>query len=169
MKNYAIILFFISGSIFSQNIKALEKSALQDAEAATQAAVDRNLSTILKYTHPKIHKVYGQSELMDTMNEIFKTMDAQNIKILTSKVDEISDIKQENKEFHCLAKTTTEMNFNGRPITLKSSLFGFYNKKKSQWHFVESNKLLEDPETQKIFPKFKTEIKIPEDEHITDN
>jgi len=169
MKTYTIILFFISGSIFSQNTEALKKSALKDAETATQAALDRNLSTILKYTHPKIHKTYGQSELMDTMNEIFKTMDAQNIKILSSKINEVSDVKQENNEFRCLVKTTTEMDFNGRAITLKGSLFGFYNDKKSQWYFVESNKLLDDPETQKIFSKFKTAIEIPQDEHITDN
>jgi len=169
MKNYIVILFFISGSVFSQNLKTIEKFALRDAKAATKAAVDRNLKTILKHTHPKIYKTFGQRQLTDTMKEIFDTMDAKNIKILISKVDEISDIKQENKEFHCLARITTEMDFNGNLITLKSSLFGFYNNKKSLWCFVESNKLLEDPDTQKLFPKFKTEIKIPLDQYIPNN
>ncbi|GAA4273259.1 hypothetical protein U6A24_20100 [Aquimarina gracilis] len=169
MKNYLIILLFISGSVFSQNIKTLKKSALRDAKAATQASVDKNLSNILKYTHPKVYKAYGEKQLMETMDEIFRTMDAQNIKIVSSKIDEISDIRKENREYRCLAKTTTKMNFNGRSVTLKSSLFGFYNDKNSQWYFVESNKLLDDPETQKLFPKFKTEIEIPIDEHIEDN
>jgi len=169
MKIYTFLLLFISGSIFSQNIKTLEKHAMRDAKATTQASIDRNLSTILKYTHPKIQKTYGEKKLMEAMDEIFRTMDAQKIKILSSKVDEITDIKKEKKQYHCLVKTITEMDFNGRSITLKSSLFGFYDSKKSQWNFVESNKLLDDPETIKIFPKFSTEIEIPADEHIANN
>jgi len=169
MKKYALLLFFISTGIFSQNKKTLEKMALRDATATTQASIDRNLNVILKYTHPKIYETYGQSQLMDLMNEIYRTMDAEKIKIISSNVDEISDVKQEKQEFRCLAKTTTEIDFNGKAIILKSSLFGFYNRKKNQWHFVESNKLLSDPETRKIFPKFKTNIEIPMDKHIVDN
>ncbi len=169
MKNYLIILLFVSGSIFSQSTKTLKKQAQRDAEATTQASIDRNLSTILKYTHPKVHKAYGEKQLMETMDEIFRTMDAQKIKIVSSKVDEITDVRKENKEYRCLAKTTTQMDFNGRSVVIKSSLFGFYNNKKEQWYFVESNKLLDDPDTQKLFPRFKTDIEIPVDEHIADN
>ncbi len=169
MKNYLIILLFISGSVFSQNIKTLKKQAARDAKATSQASIDRNLSTILKYTHPKVYKAYGEKQLMDTMDEIFRTMDAQKIKIVSSKVNEVTDVRKENREYRCLVKTTTEMDFNGRLVTLKSSLFGFYNDKKDQWYFVESNKLLDDPETKKLFPRFRTDIEIPLDEHIADN
>lgn len=169
MKNYLIIVLLISGSVFSQNIKTLKKNALRDAKATTQASIDRNLSTILKHTHPKVYKAYGEKKLMDTMDEIFRTMDAQKIKIVSSKVDEVTDIRKENREYRCLVKTTTDMDFNGRSVILKSSLFGFYNDKNDQWYFVESNKLIDDPETQKLFPKFKTDIEIPIDEHIADN
>ncbi|MBP2833829.1 hypothetical protein J8281_16660 [Aquimarina sp. U1-2] len=169
MKKYVIILFFISGTIFSQNIKTLKKQAERDAKATSQASIDRNLSTILKYTHPKVYKAYGEQQLMETMNDIFRTMDAQKIKIVNATVDEVTDVKKENKEYRCLVTTTTEMDFSGRLVTLKSSLFGFYNNKKEQWYFVESNKLLDDPETKKLFPKFKTDIDIPLDEHIAEN
>ncbi len=169
MKNYLFILLFVSGSIFSQNLDTLKKFALRDAQATSQASIDRNLSTIIKHTHPKIYKAYGEKKLMDTMDEIFRTMDAQKIKILSSKVDEVVDVRKENKEYRCLVKNTIEMDFDGRSVTLKSSLFGFYDKKKSKWYFVESNKLLDDPETKKLFPRFKTDIEIPLDEHIADN
>ncbi len=169
MKNYLFILLFISGSVFSQNVNALKKIALRDAKATSQASIDRNLSTILKYTHPNVFKAYGEEELMETMDEIFRTMDAQNIKIVSAKVDEVTDVKKENKEYRCLVKNTTKMSINGRTVTIKGSLFGFYNQKKSQWYFVESNKLLDDPDTKKLFPRFKTEIEIPIDEHIADN
>ncbi|MEW7289568.1 hypothetical protein [Aquimarina sp. 2304DJ70-9] len=169
MKNYLLLLLFISGSVFSQNIDTLKEFALRDAKATSQASIDRNLSTILKYTHPSIFKEYGEKELMDTMDEIFRTMDAQNIKIISSEVDEVTDIKKESKEYRCLVKNTIKMSFSGRPVTLKSSLFGFYDKRKEQWYFVESNKLLDDPQTKQIFPKFDTEIEIPLDEHIADN
>ncbi|TPN87839.1 hypothetical protein [Aquimarina algicola] len=169
MRNYLIIFLFITGSIFSQNIDALKKQALKDARATSQASIDRNLSNILKYTHPKIIKKYGEEELMSAMDEIFRTMDAQNITIKNSVVEEVTDIKKENKEYRCLVKNTVNMDFNGRTIIIKSSLFGFYDKKKKQWHFVESNKLLDDPETKDIFKDFKTDIEIPIDEQIADN
>ncbi len=169
MKHYIIIFLFVTGSVFSQNIDTLKEFALRDAKATSQASLDRNLSNILKHTHPKILKTYGQENLMETMDEIFKTMDAQKIKIVSSEADEITDIKKENNEYRCLVKNTIKMDFNGRFVTLKSSLFGFYDKKKSQWYFVESNKLLDDPETKKLFPRFKTDIEIPLDEHIADN
>jgi hypothetical protein len=169
MKNSFFIFLFISGSVFCQNISTLKEFALRDAKATSKASIDRNLSTILKYTHPKVYKAYGEKELMATMDEIFRTMDAQKIKILSSEIDEITELKKEKKEYRCLVKNTIKMDFNGRLITLKSSLFGFYNRKKTQWYFVESNKLLDDPKTKKLFPNFKTDIEIPLDEHIAEN
>lgn len=169
MKNFLFIFLLVSGSIFSQNIDTLKEFALRDAKATSQASINRNLSTILKYTHPEVYKAYGEKQLMDTMNEIFRTMDAQKIKIISSDIDEVTEIKKENREYRCLVKNTVRMDFNGRYITLKSSLFGFYNKKKSQWYFVESNKLLDDPQTKELFPNFRTDIEIPTDEHIADN
>ncbi|WP_108869031.1 hypothetical protein [Aquimarina aquimarini] len=169
MKNFLFFLLLTTGTIFGQNIETLKEFAIRDAKATSQASINRNINTILKYTHPEISKAYGEKQLKDTMDEIFRTMDAQKIKIISSEIDEITDIKKEKKEYRCLVKNTVKMDFNGRFITLKSSLFGFYNKKKSQWYFVESNKLLDDPQTKELFPNFKTDIEIPQDEHIADN
>lgn len=169
MKNLILLLLLIYGSIYSQDESTLKEFALRDAKATSQASIDRNLSTILKYTHPQVYDAYGEKQLMDTMNEIFRTMDAQKIKILSSEIDEVSEIKKEGKEYRCLVKNTIKMDFNGRQVTLKSSLFGFYNKKRSHWYFVESNKLIDDPEIKKLFPDFRTDIEIPLDEHIADN
>ncbi|WP_103865106.1 hypothetical protein [Aquimarina sp. I32.4] len=169
MKHFLFFLLFTTGTIFSQNLETLKKFAIRDAKATSQASINRNLNTILKYTHPEISKAYGEKQLKDTMDEIFRTMDAQKIKIISSEINEITEIKKEKKEYRCLVKNTVKMDFNGRSVTLKSSLFGFYNKKKSQWYFVESNKLIDDPQTKELFPNFKTDIEIPQDEHIADN
>ncbi|WP_062055094.1 hypothetical protein [Aquimarina longa] len=169
MKNYFIIFLLISGSVFSQNIDTLKEYAIRDAKATSEASLKKDPDALLKYTHPNIFKKFGKKQLTDTMEEIFRTMEAQKIKITSSEVNEVTDIKKENKEYRCLVKNTIKMDFNGRLIILKSSLFGFYDKKKSQWYFVESNKLLDDPDTKKLFPRFKTEIEIPLDEHIADN
>lgn len=169
MKNLILALLLIHGSIYSQSESTLKEFALRDAKATSQASIDRNLSTILKYTHPEVYEAYGEKQLTEAMNEIFRTMDAQKIKIISSEIDEVSEIKKEGKEYRCLVKNTIKMDFSGRQVTLKSSLFGFYNKKRSQWYFVESNKLIDDPETKKLFPDFRTDIEIPLDEHIADN
>ncbi len=169
MKNYFLLLLLITGSVFSQNVNTLKKTALRDAKATSKASVDRNLSQMLKYTHPNIFKAFGEEQLMETMNDNFRTMDAQNIKVKKSKIDEIAELKKEGKEYRCLIKNTVEMDFSGRSVVIKGSLFGFYDSKKSQWYFVESNKLIDDPDTQKLFPNFKTDIDIPLDEHIAEN
>ncbi len=169
MKNYLLIFLFITGSVFSQSLEKLKDYAMRDAKSTSEASINRNLSTILKHTHPKVYEAYGEEKLMETMDEIYRTMDAQKIKILSSNIDEVTDIKKEGKEYRCLVKNTIKMDFSGRAVTLKSSLFGFYNKRKEQWYFVESNKLLDDPQTKELFPNFKTDIEIPLDEHIAEN
>jgi len=169
MKNYLLILLLVSGSIFSQNIDKLKKEAIRDAKAISNASLKKDVNTLLEYTHPKISKKYGEKQLKNDIEQVFKTMTAQKIKIKSSEIDELADIKKEKKEYRCLVKNTIKMDFNGRPVTLKSSLFGFYDKKKEKWYFIESNKLLDDPETLKIFKNFKTEIEIPQDEHIADD
>ncbi len=169
MKTFFFLLLFISGSVFSQSIDDLKKSALKDAQALSEASINQDTKTILTYTHPKISKKYSKKKLTEIMEDIFKTMEAQKIKIVSSEINEIAEIKNENNEYRCLAKNTIKMDFNGKLITLKSSLFGFYNDKKAQWYFVESSKLLEDPETKELFVNFKTAIEIPQDEKVANN
>ncbi len=169
MKKLLIFIIILSGNLYSQNIKTLEKYALRDAKATTKASLEKDPNTLLKYTHPKISKKYGESQLLETMEDVFRTMSAQKIKITDSKINEVTEIKKEGKEYRCLVKNTINMDFNGRAVTIKSSLFGFYDKKKSQWYFVESNKLLDDDEMKEVFPNFRTDIEIPLDEQIAEN
>ncbi len=169
MKNYLIIFLLVSGSVFSQNMNELKKSALRDAKATSEASIKKDAVTLLNYTHPNISEKFGKRQLKATIEDVFRTMQAQKIKIVSSEVNEVTEVKKEDKEYRCLVKNTIKMDFNGRFITLKSSLFGFYDKKIQQWYFVESNKLLDDPDTKALFPNFKTEIEIPLDEHIAEN
>ncbi|MHA7056904.1 hypothetical protein ACWGOQ_0006770 [Aquimarina sp. M1] len=169
MKNYLLIFLLVSGSVFSQNINKLEKQALRDAKIVSEASLEKDVTTLLEYTHPKITKKYGEQQLRNDIDQVFKTMTAQKIKIVSSEIDELTDIKKEKREYRCLVKNTIKMDFNGRYVTLKSSLFGFYDKKEEKWYFVESNKLLSDEETMKIFKNFETEIEIPQDKQIANN
>lgn len=169
MKNYLLCFLLMTGTIFSQNISQLKTQAISEAKILAQASITKNYDIILKYTHPIILKEYGGKKLRNGIKEVFDTMDAQNITILRSDIDGVADLKKENKEYRCLVVNRIQMDFNGRLITIKSSLFGFYNKKKKQWYFVESNKLISDPATQELFRNFKTEINIPNDEHISQN
>lgn len=170
MKNYFILASLLVCSIsFSQSLRKLEKSALKDAEVVSQASLQRDYNLILKHTHPKIIKAYGKDDLISAMEDIYRTMQAQQIKILSSEVDKVTEVKEEKNQYRCLVKNLIKMDFNGRKVTLKSSLFGFYDKKKGYWYFIESNKLLNDEDTQRLFPDFKTSIEIPADEQITED
>ena len=169
MKNYLFIFLFLSTNIFSQDIDTLKEIALKNATILSNASLTHDVSNILKYTHPKITKQYGETQLKNDIETIFKTMTEQKIKIISSEINELTDIKKEKKEYHCLIKNTINIDFNGKLVTLKSSLFGFYDKKIKQWYFVESNKLLNDPDTKTIFKDFTTAIIIPPDEQIAND
>lgn len=170
MKKIIFLFFIIAYSnIFSQNTSTLKKYAIRDAKEMTQASISQDANILLKYTHPHVIKKYGERKMLETTNDIFRTMKAQKIKIISSKINGVTEIKKEHKEYRCLVKNTVVMSFSGRPVTIKSSLFGFYDKKKEHWYFVESNKLLDDEETKTLFPNFETSIEIPIDEHISDS
>jgi len=169
MKNYLFIFLLLSTSLFSQDIDILKELALKDAKVLSNASVTHHISDVLKYTHPKITKQYGQAQLKSDIEKVFKTMSEQKIKIVSSEINELTEIKKEKKEYHCLIKNTIKIDFNGQFMTLKSSLFGFYDKKINQWYFIESNKLINDPDTKAIFKGFSTEITIPADEQIAHN
>lgn len=169
MKKTALLFLFISCSVFSQNINKLKKSALQQAKEFSEASLEQNYDGILNYTHPKLIKKFGKEKLRTDIEDVFRTMNAQKIKILESKVNEVADIKKEGKEIRCLVLNTQKMSFSGRKVTRKSSLFGFYDKQKEQWYFIEAQELLSNDDIRSAFGSFKTEISIPADEHISDN
>lgn len=164
-----IILMLASSNLFSQNIEELENLVKKNAEETSQAVLKEDKKTMLKYTHPSIVSKYGEKELSKTMGEVFDAMKIQKIKIVSSEITEIGKILKENEEYHCLVKNDVLMDFAGQKVKIKTSLFGFYKQDKKQWYFIESNKLVSDEETKKLFPNFKTEITIPKDEQIVVN
>jgi len=167
-KNFLLLLLLVSGSIFSQSLNKLKKQALRDAKVYAKASKNQDINTLIDYTHPKIFKKYGREQLENDFDQEFRTMTAQKIKVVSSKIEEITEIRKEKKQYHCLAQNTIKMDFNGRRVIFKSSLFGFYDKKKQSWYFIESNKLFDDPKLTSIFRNFKTNIEIPQDEQIAD-
>lgn len=166
MKRFLLVILLISGSLYSQNIKDLKKTALRDSKIVSAASLKQDTRTLIKYTHPKIVKKYGKLKTMEAIDDVFGMMGAQNISILDSKIKEVGEIKRESGQYRCLVTNEIKMDLNGRNFIVKSSLFGFYDKGKEQWYFIEGTKLLNDPDTLSIFPNFKTSIEIPEDEYI---
>ncbi len=165
-KNIFILLVCISYTTFSQSITALKTSALTQAKNLAEATIDKKKSVLLQYTHPVIRDTYGDQALLEAMEETFRTMAAQQIAITTYDIHEVVTVKKEDNAYRCLVTNTTYMDFDGRKITLKSSLLGFYDDSETQWYFIEANKLLADPNTQQLFPDFKTTIQIPDDEQL---
>lgn len=166
MKVLKIIALFFFQAAFCQVNDNLETPAKQQAQELLDASVHEDPKTILKYTHPKIVKKYGKKKLRDLIEEIFATMDAENINIEESRVTEVSEIIKEQGEYRCLVKNQITMNFSNQKVKVKTSMIGFYNDTLKQWSFVESVKLKKDPETKILFSDFETSFKIPEDEQV---
>lgn len=166
MRCVVILLLFFNISLFSQNINQLKKTALRDAKIVAKAALQQDTETLLQYTHPRILEKLGYVGTRQLLDDAFGMMNAQHIKIENSNIDEVGEIKKENKEYRSIIKNTIEMNFGDRKVLVKSSLIGFYNSKRKSWAFIESNKLSNDPDIQSLFPDFKTDMVIPEDKYI---
>ena len=166
MKRLLLLTLIITFNVNGQSIRDLKKTALRDAKIVSNASLKEDTPTLLKFTHPEIIKKYGRVKTMEIIDDVFGMMKAQNIYILSSNVNTVDNIVKEKGEYRCIVSNTIKMDLNGREMTVKSSLFGFYNKKQQSWSFIESSKLLNDPETMEIFPNFKTAIDIPDDEYI---
>lgn len=164
-----VLLLFISGFITAQSTEELKQSAIRDAKAAANASLKLDYETILKYTHPSIVEVSGGKDyLIKAMSDMFDNMKKQGFVFEKAEVIEVTNVLEEDGEYHCLVRNNNQMVISGMRIKSKSHLFGFYDAEKKQWYFLEAEKLKNKDLVNQLLPDFKTTINIPNDEVTTE-
>lgn len=165
MNKLAIIfLFLISCGSFSQGEEALKKSALKQAQEMVTAIKGGDVKTIVHYTHPKVISSLGGAEKTTAiLDKTFEDTKKANATIDEVSIGKILDFKEEEGEYRCLIEKTTVTTLNSmkKRATQKSSLFGFYNKEKKQWTFVDGNRMKKGA-VEYYFDDFKTSMVIPD-------
>ena len=167
MKKIILIVFFglTANTFFAQSEAEIEEMALRDALIAANATLEMDFKTVLKYTHPTIlEKSGGEEVMLKSISEMFETLKKdQGFIFEKSEVLGVSNLTQEDGEYRCLVENKNQMVVADTRIFSKSYLFGFYDKAKKQWYFLEAEKLKNQALIDTFFPGFKTEIIIPND------
>lgn len=155
----AIIL--VSTVSFSQT----KEDALKDAKTTSKATLEMDFKTVLKHTLPKVVEMMGgEDAALTLLKSTFDGMKSQGFVFEKADIIEVSDVVKEQGQYRCVVEGYNQMKMNGQRIKSKSYLLGIYNKKDKFWWFIEAKQLKNSDLTKEILPKFKTELKIPDDE-----
>ncbi|WP_158655213.1 hypothetical protein [Flavivirga eckloniae] len=161
---FLMLLLCCSSISFAQTNEELKASALRDAKIASQATLKMDFDKVLDYTHPNALKIMGGKEkAMELIETTFSTMKENGFVFEKADVLGVSEIVFEDNEYRCYIENFNQMVFNGMRIKSKSYLLGIYNSEANFWYFVEAKELKNKAMMDKVFPNFKTSLKIPED------
>jgi hypothetical protein len=159
-KFYTIIPFLILCNFsFGQN--QFSEKIKSDCEIMANAMLQKNYSTIIDYTYPKIVEMGGgKTAMLKAAKSSFGKMDES---IILEKITfgEPQKIYVAGKELHCIVPETLTINTNKGKMQATYSLLAVSPDKGKKWFFLETHKLT--PKFLKnIFPDFNYNLIIPE-------
>jgi hypothetical protein len=159
-KFYTIIPFLILCNFsFGQN--NFSKKIKSDCEIMANAMLQKNYSTIIDYTYPKLVEMAGGKQvLLNATKSAFEKMDDSFI-IEKITFGEPQKIYVAGKELHCIVPETLSINTNKGKMQASYSLLAVSPDKGKKWYFIETHKFT--PKIMKtIFPNFNYNLVIPE-------
>ena len=173
MKYKLMMALLLLGSVFSfaQTEDELKSLAIAQAKETSQAMLDQDYKTIVKYTHSNIADMMGgKDKMLTTIEASMSGMEEAGVSFDKSEIGELLAFKKEDGEYRCLIESylVMTMKLQKKRISKKSSLFGFYDAEAKHWTFVEANSI-SGPAGKQFFPDFKTNIEIPEDEQTIED
>jgi hypothetical protein len=167
---YVVLFVFISNvMLFGQTLEELKSQALVDAKATSKATLEKNFDLVLKHTYPAVVELMGGKEsATKTIEDMYKTMESQGFVFEKADVVFVSDVVFEQNQYRCYTYSNNQMKMNNMRIFSKSYLFGMYNENEKLWSFIEASKMKNEQLMAQLFPGFKTNMKIPDDETRTE-
>ncbi len=159
------MLLLISSSIsFAQDKNQLKEFALRDAKITSEATLNKDFETVLKYTHPGVLKLMGGKEKgLEMIKSIFDGMLSQGFVFEKADVINASEIVFEQDEYRCYIEGLNQMAMNGMRIKSQSYLLGIYNASEKIWCFLEAKQLKNKAMLDMVLPNFETSLVIPDD------
>ena len=163
---FLTLLFFSNCLLFSQT----KDNALRDAKTTSEATLKMDFKTVLKHTYPSIVDMMGGNEkAVELLVTTFDSMKEQGFVFEKADIINVSEIVKEQDQYRCVIEGYNQMVFNGMRIKSKSFLLGIYDEDKAYWYFLEAKQLKNTALVEQVFPGFKTELNIPDDEMTTED
>jgi hypothetical protein len=166
LKTFSIaLLVALSCTSISAQTDEQYRTLLADAQKCATATLKQDVLSLRKYTHPNVIQATGGPEAFITVvTEAFKQMTADGMVIDTAYAElPSSKIIEEQGELRCLVPNTMAFTIGESKIVSYSSLMGFSFDKGKSWCFVEAEKLKDETTRKSFFPKYKSDIFIPDD------
>lgn len=133
----------------------------EQANIMAKYLIEKDLSSFLRYTHPKLIAMAGGKEKMiATLEKGFKEMQEEGTGFQKFTVGEPSKVIETNKELQATVPQTIEMKVpNGRLVAV-STLIAISLDNGKNWYFLDTSR--RDIEAmQKLFPNLSSELMIP--------
>lgn len=160
---FLLFVFCATSTMYAQNMNAMKKSAMRDAQAACEATLKEDFKTLLTYTHPNILNAAGGADIMEEyLKTTFNQMKANGFSYEIAETKAVSDVVKEQGEYRCYVENYNVMKMNDKRITATSYMLGFYNETTKKWSFVEAKEMKATGSIIAYFPDFKTSLEIPE-------
>lgn len=161
IKKFYIIITFLVFCHFSFGQNQFSEKIKFDCGKMADAMLQKNYSTIIDYTYPKIVEMGGgKPALLKAIESSFKKIDG-GFEFEKITFGEPQKIYVAGKELHCIVPETLTIKTNKGKIQATYALLAVSRDNGNKWYFVETHKFT--PEIlKKIFPNFNYNLVIPE-------
>jgi hypothetical protein len=130
-----------------------------DVRKLMDAAYNRNVDVVLRYTHPKIiHQMGGVAKAKDTLKVIFSRLPEMKLVSLTFP-KEPTFLKTESHVF-AIIPTTAVVEAQGQQIESVNFQFGIRDIKGTKWSYIEGSTINQN-NVRTFFTDFPADYKFP--------
>ncbi len=152
-------LLYFSNFAFSQN--QFSEKIKQDCTDMFEAMKNKNYSTILSYTYPKIIEMGGGKEkLLEIMKKSLDQMQKEGFTFENQIIKSPGKIFIAGNELHCIVPKETIMNSPKGKIIATYYLLAISKDSGKKWYYLETH-MFNDENLKLILPNFNKELIIP--------
>jgi hypothetical protein len=158
-------LLLLNVTLSAQVSDTMYRFVYEEAQRCAQATLKLDAIALHKYTHPAVVAATGGKEaFIGLIEDTFKQFAADELKFDTIYVEmPSSKIVEEQGELRCIVPNKMTIRMGETKIISHSNLFAVSSDAGRTWTFVEAEKIANQATREAFFPKFKTDLHIPED------
>jgi hypothetical protein len=137
----------------------------EEAQRCAMASVKQDPVLLHRYTHPNVVAAAGGKEVfISLIKDTYKQFEADGVHIDTAYAEmPSSKIVEEQGELRCIIPNKLIISMEKTKIISHSNLLAVSQDKGRTWTFVEADKVTSSAAREAFFPKFKTDLHIPDD------
>ncbi len=133
----------------------------QKAQQSSDALVNGDVETMVRFTHPKVVELMGGREKMAAVvRKGMAEMNAGGTKIVSAKPEPPAEFVRMGTEEVAVVPFTLVMKVPGATLTQKTFLLGISSGQGKSWTFIDGAGL-DDESIKKVLPDFPTQVKLP--------